>query len=144
MAGTLTAANSVIMLSVQNVFSNPQQLQGFSADDVFDIEEIDTAETMMGVDGLLSGGLIYVPISWSISLMANSPSCQVFDQWYNYQKSINDLTTATVNIALPGLGFKWNYTNGFLKKYSPAPSAKKIVQPRKFTIEFNVIGAAAA
>jgi hypothetical protein len=139
---TLTAANSVIMLAVNGVFSNPQQLQQFSADDVFDLEDIDNAETMMGVDGILSGGKIYVEIPWTITLMANSPSNQVFDQWAAYEISTNDVTTATMNIQLPGLGYKWVYSNGFLKKRSPAPSAKKIVQPRKFTIVWNSISTA--
>ena len=140
--GTITSTNSVIQLSVNLVYPNAQQLQGYSADDVFDIEEIDVAETSMGIDGLLSGGLIYVEIPWSISLQSNSPSCAVFDNWYNFQKQQNDLTNASMNIALPGLGFKWVYSNGFLKKYSPAPSVKKIVAPRKFTIVWNSIGVA--
>ena len=139
---TLTSANSVIMLGVNNVYPTAQQLQGYSADDVFDLEDIDIAETSMGVDGLLSGGLIYVEIPWSIMLQANSPSCQVFDNWHAYNKSQNDLVTATMNISLPGLGYKWVYSNGFLKKYNPAPSAKKIVQPRKFTIVWNSISTA--
>ena len=82
--GTITSTNSVIQLSVNLVYPNAQQLQGYSADDVFDIEEIDVAETSMGIDGLLSGGLIYVEIPWSISLQSNSPSCAVFDNWYNF------------------------------------------------------------
>jgi len=140
--GTLTSTNSVIMLSVTNVYPNAQQLQGYSADDVFDIEDIDVAETSMGVDGLLSAGLVYVEIPWSINLQSNSPSCQVFDNWYAYQKGLNDVTNATLNITLPGLGYKWVYSNGFLKKYSPAPSAKKKVEPRKFTIVWNTISTA--
>jgi hypothetical protein len=138
---TLTVANSVIMLSISNVYPIAQQLQGYSADDVYDLEEIDVTETMMGVDGLLSGGFIYAQIPWSITLMANSPSCQVFDQWYAYQKNAVDVSTAAMNITLPGLGYKWIFTNGFLKKHNPAPSAKKLAQPRKFTIEWNAIGA---
>jgi hypothetical protein len=137
----LNTVNSVIMLSVDNVYPTAQQLQGYSADDVFDLEDIDVAETSMGIDGLLSGGLIYVPIMWTINLQANSPSCAIFDAWYNYQKSQGDLSNCHLNITLPGLGYKWAYSNGFLKKYSPAPSAKKILQPRKFQIEFNGIGA---
>jgi len=136
---TLTALNSTIMLAVASVYPTAQQLQGYAADDIFDVEDIEVAETVMGIDGLLSGGLIYVPVPWTITLQGNSASNSVFDGWYNYQKAIGDVTTATLNIALPGLGYKWIYSNGFLKKYSPAPSAKKIVQPRKFMVEFNTI-----
>ena len=138
---SLTAVNSTIMLSVTGVYPIPQQLQGFTADDVFDLDEIDVAETIMGIDGILSGGFIYVEKPWSVSLQANSPSCQIFDTWYNYQQSIGDIASASMQIALPGLGYKWAYSNGILKRYSPAPSVKKMVQPRKFTIVWNTIGA---
>jgi len=143
--GTLTSANSVIMITIDNVYPTATQLQGYAADDVFDIEDIDVAETSMGVDGILSAGKIYVQIPWSITLQANSPSNQVFDDWYAYQQTPNgDVTPASLNITLPGLGFKWTYSNGFLKKHSPAPSAKKSVQPRKFMIEFNSVSVAPA
>lgn len=139
--GNLTAVNSVIVLSVAGVFPQGQQLSGYTADDVFDVDQIDVSETVMGIDGLLSGGLIYVAIPWTISLQGNSPSNSVFDQWYAYQKTVGDVAVASMQIALPSLGYKWVYSNGFLKKYSPAPSVKKIVQPRKYTIEWNAIGA---
>jgi len=138
--GSLTAVNSIIVLSVAGVFPQGQQLSGYSADDVFDVDQIDVAETSMGIDGLLSGGLIYTVIPWSISLQANSPSNDVFDQWYAYQKTVGDVAVASMQVALPGLGYKWVYSNGFLKKYSVAPNVKKIVQPRKYTIEWNTIG----
>ena len=56
MAGTITGASAVIMLSVPGLFSTPQQLQGFATDDIFDTAAIASAETLMGVDGNLSGG----------------------------------------------------------------------------------------
>ena len=137
---TLTIANSVIMLGINSVYPTPVQLQQYAADDVFDFEEIEVAETVMGVDGLLSGGFVFSKIPWSITLASNSPSCQVFDNWYAFQKAPgSDIVTATANILLPGLGYKWALFNGFLTKYSPAPSAKKLAQPRKFTIEWNSI-----
>jgi hypothetical protein len=138
----LTAANSVIMLSVNGLYGIPQQLQGYSADDVFDTEEIDAAETIMGVDGILSGGLIYVEKPWSINLQANSASNGLFDNWIQAQIAQNDLFTADMTIFLPSLGTKYAFTNGILKKYPPTPSAKKILQPRKFTIVWESISPA--
>lgn len=136
---TLTTLNSVITLSVNGIFPSPIRLQGYSADDVYDNEEIDTAETSMGIDGLLSAGLIFVEIPWSITLQANSASNQVFDTWYQQQIANQDVSSGTMNIQLPGLGYKWVYSNGFLKKMNVAPSAKKIAQPRKFTIVWNSV-----
>jgi hypothetical protein len=136
---TLTAANSIIMLSINGLYPTPVQLQGYSADDVFDSEEIDAAETMMGVDGKLSGGLIYVEKPWNIVLMANSASNQIFDNWVQSQIAQNDLFTANMSIVLPSLGSTTAFSNGILKKYPPMASAKKILQPRKFTIVWESI-----
>lgn len=140
----LTTANSVIMLSIAGIYGTPQQLQGYSADDVYSSEEVDAAETSMGIDGTLSGGFIYVPKPWSITLQANSASNGVFDNWIQTQIGQQLLYTAAMTVTLPGLGFKYTFTNGFLKKYPPLPSAKKILQPRKFTIEWESISVASA
>lgn len=138
----LTAVNSVIMLSIAGLYPQAQQLVGYTADDVFDLEDIDVAETVMGIDGILSAGLIYVAIPWTITLQGNSTSSDIFDNWYQFQLAQGDVTPAAMNITLPGLKRKWVYGNGFLKKYSPAPSVKKLIQPRKFMIEWNSIAVA--
>jgi hypothetical protein len=140
--GTLTTANSVIMLSVSGLYNSPQQLQGYAADDVFDTDEVDAAETSMGIDGNLSGGLIYVEKPWSIMLQANSLSNGIFDNWVQSQIGQNDLYTADMTIFLPGLGQKFAFTTGFLKKYPPMPSAGKILKPRKYTIVWESISPA--
>jgi hypothetical protein len=139
---TLPTANAVIMLTIPGLYSVPQQLQGYSADDVFDADDIDGAETSMGVDGVLSGGLIYVEKPWSISLQANSLSNTVFDNWVQAQIALNDILTAEMFVSLPALGTKYAFTNGILKRYPPLPSAKKILQPRKFTIVWESISPA--
>ena len=139
---TLTTANSVIMLSIAGLYGTPQQLQGYSADDIFDTDEIDAAETSMGIDGNLSGGLIYVEKPWAINLQANSASNAIFDNWVQAQISQNDLYIAGMTITLPGLGSNYSFFNGILKKYPPTPSAGKILKPRKYTIVWESISPA--
>ena len=39
---TLTVANSVYMLMIVDLFPVPQQLQGYSVDDVFSTEAVET------------------------------------------------------------------------------------------------------
>jgi hypothetical protein len=136
--GTLTAANAIIMLTVPNYYPNPQQLQGFAADDVYDSEEVEIAETSMGVDGILSAGLIYAELPWTLALQSNSPSIQILDNLIQAQFAQNDLFPGiSVSVTLTGLGIKYQLTNGYLKKAPPLPSAKKILQPRKFYFVFN-------
>ena len=44
----ITSANANIALTVPLVFSTTQTLQGFAADDIFDIPELEESEALIG------------------------------------------------------------------------------------------------
>lgn len=139
---TLTAANSVILLSVQGLFNTPVQLQGYAADDVFDIEDLTTAETMMGVDGKLSAGWVPQPIVQNFTLQADSDSVTFFEQWYQAQQRVREVYAAAGSTSLPSVGRKYTMRKGILTKYAAAPNGKKVLQPRRFTVTWEAIAAA--
>lgn len=140
---TLTVANSVYMLVILDLFPVPQQLQGYAADDVFTTEPVDSVETVMGIDGKLSGGWMPTPKRQTIVLQADSPSTLMFDAWQQAQDAVRDAFVANATIQLPSLGRLFVCTKGFLTSYAPVPDARKILQPRRFQITWeNVIGAA--
>jgi hypothetical protein len=142
--GSVTDANASLSLSIPPIFPVPQQLQGFAADDIFDIPQIKSVEVLMGVDGVLSGGFVYVAIAWEISLQADSLSNQVFDTWWTQMQAAKDVYIAQGVIRLPSISTKFNLTNGYLTGYKPAPAAKKILQPRRYELTFNSIAPAPA
>lgn len=137
MAKTLTAANAVIMLTVDPIIRVPQQLQGFAADDVFNTDAIETAEVSMGVDGVLSGGFVYVAVKQNFVLQSDSDSCAFFDNWYLAQQSAVEAYIASGTEVLPSLRIKYAMMRGFLTGYTPVPPVKKIVQPRNFAITWQ-------
>lgn len=141
---SITAANAILYLSVTSVFPTPQQIQGFAVDDVYDVESLDTAETMMGVDGNLTGGFVNVTVKQGYSLMADSKSVGVFDAWYAAEVATQEKFTANGSVTLMALGKRWTMTKGFLRGYKPIPDAKKTLQPVKFMIEWQNISKAAA
>jgi hypothetical protein len=136
---SLTAANAIIMLTIPGVFNQPQQLQQFAVDDVADVDTLTVAETLMGVDGFLSGGYVYNSVKYNYVLQANSPSCFVFDQWKAAQDAEEDTFSANGVLVLRSLGTKWTWTNGFLTEWKPAPDIKKIIQPRRFQITWESV-----
>ena len=136
---SITAANAVVMLGVAGVFPIPQQLQGFAADDIFATETNEPVEILMGIDGIMSYGFVNVPVKWSISLQSDSPSNDVFDNWIAAQKTNQDAYPANATITLPSLGLKWVMTKGVITTYPPIPDAKKVLQPRKFTLTFESV-----
>lgn len=134
---SITGATAVVMLSIPGLFPNPQQLQGFAADDIFDTDAIESAETLMGVDGIMSAGFVFVPINQRYMLQADSASNFIFDTWWANQQQIQDLFFANAVIYLTALGTKWNLTKGALVSYKPVPAVKKLIQPRSFTIRWQ-------
>jgi hypothetical protein len=136
---SITSANAVLMLGVTSLFSVPQQIQAFAADDVYDIDPLDVAETQMGVDGYLTGGFVFMPIKQGISLLADSPSNDLFDQWYASQRKVKDLYVANGTITLPALGKKFTMTRGILTQYQPVPSAGKTLKSRKHVITWQSV-----
>jgi hypothetical protein len=139
--GDITAANASLTLAIPPLFTVPQVIQGFAADDVYTISEIESVETMMGVDGVLSGGFTYKAQEQDISLQADSPSNDLFDTWQ--QQQVAGLTTYIANglITIPALRKKFIQTQGYLVGYK-LPDAKKLMQPRRFRIRWARIVAA--
>ena len=140
---SISSANAVFMLGVTGLFAAPQQLQGFDVDDAFDAEGLDAAETKIGIDGIVSAGFVYTIAPTTIALQADSPSVSLFEAWYTAERAAQDKYFAFGQILLPSIGRSYTLVNGVLKKYTPFSSAKKMLQPRSFTIDWeSIIGAA--
>jgi len=135
----ITGANSLFTITVADLFSSPFQLQGYAADDAFATDAMTIAETLMGVDGILSGGFVNVETHQTISLQADSPSITYFDQWFSAQKSNQEVYTASATITMPAVGLKYTLKNGFLTTYAPMAGVKKLLQPRQFAITWNSV-----
>lgn len=139
---TLTSANSVLSLGVQNLFNTPVQIQGFAADDAFLTQDVETSEVLMGIDGQMSYGYVPYITMFEITLQANSASNAFFDAILNAQRFMRDDLQINGSLRLPSLGFDYSMTNGVLQKATVVPPGKKILQPRKFELAFqSIIGA---
>lgn len=136
---SLTAANAVITLAVPFLFPTPIQLQGFAADNVYDLDAVDQVETAMGVDGILSGGFVFNSINQTFVLQADSPSIAFFETWAATQTQAKDVYTANGSTTLPSVGRSYISTKGFLVSMPPMPAAAKTLQPRRFAIRWQSV-----
>lgn len=132
---TITAATAVLMLTAGSLYPVPQQLGGFMADDIFETDDVDISETVMGVDGNLSVGYIPNPVEQTIYLMPDSVSTDLFDAIYAAQLAAKEVIICSMTAYLPGPQKKYACTKGVLKRLKPIPSVKKVVQgqPYRFT-----------
>lgn len=136
MAG-ITSANIILTLAQPILFPAPVQLQGFANDDVTDLDVIQSIEAIMGVDGRLSGGFVFVPVTQNIALQADSESNDVFDIIYTQQTAAKDVYPLSGVMLAPSIATKWTFTNGFLTAYKAAPDAKRTLQPRRYGITWE-------
>lgn len=139
MARTLTTANSSFALQVDGLFPVPVNIKGYATDDMFSTGEVDTSETMMGTDGKLSGGYVFVERTFTFTLQADSESNDVIDAWIAAEAAAKEKLIANGIVILTGLTKKFVMTRGFLGSHVPMAEAKKTAQPRKFTIKFESI-----
>lgn len=141
---TITAANAILMLSVSGLFPTPQKIQGFSADDVFDTDNVETKETAMGVDGHLSVGWVAVSVRQNITLQADSLSNDFFEQWNRAEQNSREAFIATGTVLLPATNRKYQLTRGVLRGLVLLPALRRTIQPRRYTLEWESISAAPA
>ena len=134
---TLTAANSALSLLVRGLFPTPQAIQGYATDDSFAADDVNPVEVQMGVDGLMSAGYVPYSTKFNITLQADSPSTAMFDTVLAYQKANLTPVIFDGTLIIGGTQEKYALTKGFLTAATPMSSAKKMLQPRKFTIEFQ-------
>jgi hypothetical protein len=136
---TITAANAIITLTIPQLFPAPQQLIGFAADDIFNTQQIAATETIMGVDGVLSGGFTFREIKQEFTLQADSASNAFFDAWYNAQQTVRDAYIANGQAIFSGISTKFAMIRGFLTSYTPAPSVGKLLKPRKYEVTWQTV-----
>lgn len=143
MAKSLTSANAIILLSVPGLISTPQQLQGFAAEDIFDADAIDVAETVMGADGKMSAGWVPSIKVLNVTLQADSDSVDLFEQWYAAQVAVREIYFGAGSVYLRATQRKYQLVKIALKNYKPLPDGKKILQSRKFALHMEDITSAA-
>ena len=136
---SITSANAVFTLAIASLFPTPQTLEGFSAEDIFSTDPLASAQTLMGVDGHLSGGFVYVPVSQSIALQADSASNSIFEQWHQASRIAKDVYIAQGIIILPSVNKKWALRRGFLTAFPPIPNAAKVLQPRRYGVTWQEV-----
>ena len=131
---TITAANSSFSIAISNLYPSPQTIQGYAADDAFSADALDIAETVMGVDGIMSAGFVFNPVKFTVTIMPTSPSLVLFDTWASKTIGLREIFPATAIIMLPAINRQYTLTNGVLMSAKPLPDVKKVLQAVSYSI----------
>lgn len=140
---SITSANSKLTLTVRNsagIVVGPFTVEGYAQDTAFNVEPVDSAEAIMGVDGKMAAGYLPRITKFAVNLMANSPSVLLFDAWDNAQKALGDILVADGFLATPSLGKAFALVKGAMTRLSPVPSARKTFsEPQVFELSFESV-----
>ena len=139
MSGTITSANSVIMLAAGSIFPVAQQIQGYAAEDIFDTDDVEMAEVQMGLDKKQSYGYVPFNVKWRLTLMANSDSILMFDSVIAAERVMTDKFQWSGVVTLKGIGKKYTMNNGVLTRGKIMPDAKKVLQPVTYEITWESV-----
>lgn len=139
MSGTITSANSVIMLAAGTIFPVAQQIQGYAAEDIFDTDDVEMAEVSLGLDGKQSYGYVPYNIKWRLTLQPNSDSILIFDSVITAENVLRDKMQWSGVVTLPGISKKFTMVNGVLTRGKPIPDAKKVLQPQTYEITWEKV-----
>lgn len=137
MPKTITSANSVLTLSIPDVFDFPVLVQGYATDDAFDVENVDSAEAVMGVDGFMSAGYLPFITPMRIQLQADSSSLALFDQWLGAMRNAQEVFYANGSLVIPSIQKSYAMFKGALTKSKQVPSAKKVLGPVDFELKWE-------
>lgn len=134
---TITAANSLLYLSVRNLYPVSQQIQGYAADAAFLFDAFDTAEAVMGVDGRMSAGFTPAVKVMTVTLQADSTSNDFFDNWQNAQRTAREIYYGDGQVVLPAVRKVFTLTKAVLNNLTPMPAVNRTLQQRQFRLTWE-------
>jgi hypothetical protein len=136
---TITSANSIFTIAALSLFPIPVALQGYATDKAFATEALELAETLMGVDGVMSAGYVPNPVKQTITLQADSPSKIVFDTIIEATKAQQDIFWLSGAIVLPSTGEVYVMSRGTITTVKQIPDAQKMLQPVDYVVTWQSI-----
>lgn len=133
----ITSANSVIVLTCEDLYPSGVQLDNFSADSSITQADEEIASTRMGIDGHMSSGWIPSIKSVSVSVEPTSDAATVFDTIYKASQTARAPYTISLTVNVPSIGKTVTYKNGTLKNWKPLPDHRQVLDPQTATMEFE-------
>lgn len=133
----ITSANSVLVLTVDTIWPSGVALEQFSVDSAAAMDNLQIAETRMGVDGHMAAG--YVPTIYpvTINLEASSPSYKYLNAVWEAMQNKRCLYTCTLVATLPSIKYVHTWTKGVMKSGTPFPSIRKVLDPTQWAFDFE-------
>lgn len=135
--GNITAANAVIIMTVEDLFPAGVRLEQFGTDQALDGDEHEYAQARMGVDGELAAGFVPNPWPVTITLEASSPSLKVMQTLAQAMRTNRRTYEVSLTVTVPSLNQVHTYRDGVLTGGKDFPGIKKTLDPTTWRFTFG-------
>jgi hypothetical protein len=142
MAKTITAATAEFKIAIAGLFTTPQTVDGFAADEAFLIDSVESAQVVVGVDANMSVGWIPNAKKQHVMIMPDSDALDMFNTWGVTQEGTKEVFIAQATIYIPAINYKYTLVKGVLTNWKPIPDVKKVLQAVPYEITWqSILGA---
>lgn len=137
--GSITSANSTLILTVNTIFPAGLALQMFSVDTGINMEEVTIADTRMSLDGHMVAGYIPSIKTVQIGLEPASPSYEALCQLYRLTEQRRGFYECGLVLTIPDLngGAVFTWSKGVLVSGTILPPVQQLLNPTSWTFRFN-------
>ena len=136
---TITAQNSILLLQAPPLFPALVQMSGFMADRAFEVDDSEVGETVLGVDGNMSVGLLPSLTVQRIMIMPDSVASDFFEYLDAASQAQGDVYILNGSLTLPATQMAYTMTKGILTRMKRIPDAARVLQGRPFQITWQNI-----
>lgn len=133
----ITSANAKVILTVENLYPSGVEIQNFSTDSAWAVDDAVVAEARMGVDGHMAAGYTPTPRNVTISLEANSPSLAIMNNLISSMQLNKTVYKCTMQITIPSIGKEYTLKEGVLLQGHAIPDGKKVLDPSTWQFTFG-------
>lgn len=133
----ITSANSILVMTVEDLYPAGVRLQQFAVDNAATMDQIQIAETRMGVDGHMAAGYTPAIHPLVIHLEASSPSYQIMVNLYQAERALRTPLDITMVATIPSIGQVYTWSVGTLKSGSPFHSVQRVLSPSQWGFDFE-------
>lgn len=131
---TLTAQNSVLVLSHDALFGAGIQIEKFSTDAMIAADDVEKGIMTKGVDGKTSVARVPYVLPFTITLSADSDSCDVFDAIEEYEEMQKEIARVRFTLSVPSLNVAYTFSDCIITNINPIPPHQRTIGARAYKV----------
>ena len=131
----VTSANATVAISVEELFSTT--LQNFSADSAWTSDTVQSAETRMGVDGIMVAGYTPQIKTLTINLEPSSPSLSFLQLLRQAQEANLKPYRVQVVVSIPSVKKRFTFSEGVLQSFKDLADGNTILGTTQWVFHFE-------